>query len=366
MKPNLIVTNKTEKNLNIPWRTLIALGLWLYWAPVGIAQDSECIECHKETVQKEHVHGPTATSCIACHEANGEKHPQDGVAGFALFAEDAELCYSCHTESREEFDVRYKHKPIKDNQCLECHDVHSSDNAQFLVNNDTPSLCFTCHDDYQKNIETATTVHTASIEGEDSCLKCHNPHASKTRRLLVDVNRDLCLSCHNEIVEKGERKLANIEKLLNDNSHDHPALKKSCTSCHSPHYSERERLFKENYPLGNYAKGLEENYTLCFNCHDTDIINIEKTETATLFREGDRNLHYEHLNKDKGRSCMNCHDVHAANNTKLVATTIRFGRWDMPLNFLEKENGGTCATGCHKERSYNNGTSDTGDTSIEN
>ena len=104
--------------------------------------------------------------------------------------------------------------------------------------------------------------------------------------------------------------------------------------------------------MGSYAKGIEENFTLCFDCHDTDLLNVEKTTVGTEFRSGDRNLHFVHINKEKGRNCTTCHDIHAANNTKLIATTVKFGRWDMPLNYLENENGGTCATGCHKERSY--------------
>jgi len=352
MKP---LNNLHVKPTRPPLRIIYSLSLvclFLLSTEVQAQNDADksCIECHKEAVEKEHIHGPTATSCIACHETNGQKHPQEGVAGFSLFAEGSELCYSCHTDLEEEHGLRYKHKPLKNKECTSCHEVHSSDNQKFLLD-DTPKLCFSCHTEYEKHIETATTVHTASLEGE-SCLKCHNPHASKIRRLLVDVNRNLCLSCHNKIIKKDDRKLANIEKHLKDNSHNHPALKKSCTSCHSPHYSERKRLFKENYPLGNYAKAQEDNYTLCFNCHDTDIINAETTASGTGFREGERNLHFVHLNKKKGRTCMNCHDVHAANNTKLIATTVRFGRWDMPLNFLENDNGGTCATGCHKERSY--------------
>ena len=89
---------------------------------------------------------------------------------------------------------------------------------------------------------------------------------------------------------------------------------------------------------------------------NTDLLNLEKTTNMTEFRNGDQNLHYLHINKEKGRSCTNCHDVHAANNTKLIGTTVKFGRWDMPLNFVGTETGGTCATGCHKEQKYDRST----------
>jgi len=114
-------------------------------------------------------------------------------------------------------------------------------------------------------------------------------------------------------------------------------------------------MLKENFPIGSYAKGVEATFQLCFDCHDTDLLNVEKTTTGTMFRTGDQNLHYLHVNKEKGRNCTTCHDLHAANNAQLIATTVKFGRWDMPLNYIPTDDGGTCATGCHKEQSYKRG-----------
>jgi predicted CXXCH cytochrome family protein len=308
-------------------------------------------ECHQRTVKKDILHGPTATDCTSCHESNGKEHPLEDVEGFALFAEGAALCYSCHVEHQAEHDLKYVHKPVKNGECTECHEVHSS-NDQKLVFAQAPDLCFFCHSKLDDGRKKAKTVHTPSYEG-DACLQCHTPHASAQKRLLADVSRQLCLNCHNKIIKKEDGNLlANIEKHLTESTFEHRALRKRCTSCHDPHFSERELLLKENFPMGSYAKGIEENFTLCFECHDTDLLNVEKTTVGTEFRQGDRNLHFVHINKDKGRNCTTCHDIHAANNTKLIATTVKFGRWDMPLNYLPNDNGGTCATGCHKERSY--------------
>ena len=146
--------------------------------------------------------------------------------------------------------------------------------------------------------------------------------------------------------------LLNIEKHLAESTHEHRALNSKCTSCHNPHFSERERLLTENFTVGIYAEGLEDNFALCFQCHDTDLFNLETTATSTGFRQGDRNLHFVHVNKEKARNCTACHDIHGAKNTKLIAATVKFGRWDMPLNYIENDNGGTCAIGCQKERSY--------------
>ncbi|WP_242132129.1 cytochrome c3 family protein [Aestuariivivens marinum] len=334
--------------------TVLMCVFFIFAYNVIVAQQSSnesCLECHKRTVKKDILHGPTATDCTICHEPNGKEHPVEDVSAFNYFAEGADLCYSCHTEIKEQFGLKYVHKPAKNGECAECHEVHSSNDPK-LVFTQAPDLCFFCHSDFDDNRATAKSVHTASYTGE-ACLQCHSPHASKERRLLVGNNRELCLNCHNKILKKEDGTLlANIEKHLSESTHEHRALGRSCTGCHSPHLSEMERLLKENFTIGNYVEGIEDNFALCFQCHDTDLLNVETTTVGTEFREGDHNLHYLHVNKIKGRNCTNCHDVHGANNTKLIAATVKFGRWDMPLNFIENDNGGTCATGCHKEQSY--------------
>ena len=342
------------RNSLIVLKYLIGVFLLLFslLLPAQNGSSNSCTtNCHKRTVKKDILHGPTATDCTSCHEPNGKEHPVEDVSAFNYFAEGADLCYSCHTELKEEHSLKYVHKPTKNGECTVCHEVHSSNDPK-LVFTQTPDLCFFCHSDFDDGRATAKSVHTASFEGE-ACLQCHNPHASVEKKLLVDNSRQLCLNCHNKTIKKEDgNTIANIEKHLKESTHEHKALKSSCTGCHNPHLSKRELLIKENFTFGNYVEGIEDNFALCFQCHDTDLLNVETTTVGTEFRQGDRNLHFVHVNKVKGRNCINCHDIHGAKNTKLIAATVKFGRWDMPLNYIENEKGGTCATGCHKERSY--------------
>ena len=355
MKPPILTKTKTKTKTSA--KIKISLVFSLLFTLIFMAQESKneaCIECHKRTVNKDILHGPTATDCTSCHEANGQKHPQEDVAGFKLFAEGAALCYSCHTELEEAFGLKNVHKPVKNGECTECHEVHSSNDPKLLFTK-SPDLCFFCHSNFDKDREQAKTVHTASYEG-NSCIQCHTPHASAEKKLLAGKSKDLCLNCHNKKIEKTNGVvIANIGKKIDESSYLHKALNKRCTGCHNAHFSSRDLLLQNDFPVGPYAKGVEESFTLCFDCHDTDLLNVEKTTTGTMFREVDRNLHFVHVNKEKGRNCTTCHDVHAANNTKLIATTVKFGRWNMPLNYIESETGGTCATGCHKEQSYSRG-----------
>lgn len=75
----------------------------------------------------------------------------------------------------------------------------------------------------------------------------------------------------------------------------------------------------------------------------------------TNFRDGDLNLHYLHVNRDKkGRSCRTCHEIHGSDLPAHVATSVPFegSGWPLPIGFKKTPSGGSCAPGCHKPYGY--------------
>jgi hypothetical protein len=79
----------------------------------------------------------------------------------------------------------------------------------------------------------------------------------------------------------------------------------------------------------------------------------QKTSGLTNFRNGERNLHFVHVNKsDRGRNCRACHDAHASPNALHVRSSVPYGSWQMPINFQQTQSGGSCAPGCHKPFEY--------------
>lgn len=329
------------------------MGLFL--SPLSVlsqsgVQEKTCIDCHKRTVKKDILHGPVGADCTNCHKPNGQKHPLENVSGFSLIANGAKLCYTCHKSFQSTIKT-YKrvHPPVAKGECLECHEVHSSNDSN-LIFTKPPDLCYFCHSKIEKKVNKSKIVHLP-VKEEGGCIICHSPHASNQKKLLVSKNRTLCLSCHNKVIMKGDREITNIDKLLKESKVQHPALKKRCTACHRPHASNNKFLLKYPFPTGNYAKGTEETYELCLQCHDPDLLLAERTTTATEFRDGDRNLHFVHVNKEKGRACLNCHNVHGSKRDHLIPETVKFGSWDMPLKYIGRKNGGSCS-GCHKVRSY--------------
>jgi hypothetical protein len=100
------------------------------------------------------------------------------------------------------------------------------------------------------------------------------------------------------------------------------------------------------------------NYALCFECHNPDIAATERTTTLTRFRDGDRNMHFLHINRgDMGRTCRACHGVHAANKPHLIRDGVPYGSkgWVLKIRYVRTPTGGTCEKSCHQSYSYNNG-----------
>ena len=100
----------------------------------------------------------------------------------------------------------------------------------------------------------------------------------------------------------------------------------------------------------------ENDGSLCFQCHESTLVLEERTTTLTNFRDGDRNLHYLHVNSEKGRSCRACHEVHASNLPFHMRVSVPYGEsdWLLPINFAKTETGGTCTPGCHQTAAYAN------------
>jgi predicted CXXCH cytochrome family protein len=74
------------------------------------------------------------------------------------------------------------HGPYEAGACDTCHErANAKDPGKALkVTND---LCFDCHDDFK-----SSTVKLGKMKhpsGSTACTKCHNPHNSKKRKLLM-------------------------------------------------------------------------------------------------------------------------------------------------------------------------------------
>jgi len=204
-------------------------------------------------------------------------------------------------------------------------------------------------------VSTAGVGHEPVTTGKN-CANCHNPHGSDVPRILADTEIHLCLGCHDEPMDTPNGPIVDMKSWIDTNPEHHgPIRDGNCTGCHQPHGSENFRILQHTFPRRFYAPFSLDTYALCFECHEETLVLDARTTTLTGFRNGDVNLHYLHVNQQKGRTCRACHEIHAGTRPKRIKDFVPFGSWMYPVNFEKSETGGRCTPGCHVERAYDRG-----------
>lgn len=311
-------------------------------SPIKEGESCVSAECHNQLAKAKYVHAPAATgACLVCHTHIKEDPP------FGLVSAGVDLCWGCHKNQKLLVgQSKYLHKIVQDEGCISCHDSHSSNTTKFLLRKDELSLCVDCHrkktEKVMKQIESARVVHKPVAEGR--CAGCHAPHASNYKNHLREGPKDvpLCFSCHKK-----------MEQQTKDSVYKHgPIQEGMCTPCHEPHAGNVPKDLKYKFEKTFYNPFDLEVYSLCFKCHKESVVLDKRTEYLTNFRNGDRNLHFLHVNRQKGRTCLACHEVHVGSQVRHIRTLTPFGRWEIPVNFAQTPTGGKCSANCHIPKAY--------------
>ena len=182
-----------------------------------------CTACHTGTHAMDQAtlspHAVGGVSCLDCHTVHGKAEEH------LLKDTQAELCYSCHLETRGEFAKPYRH-PAGDGEFLQCSSCHlaTDDRMAALAMQGTNAVCLDCHAEFQGPFpfEHQATVDYGTEEG--GCIACHDPHGSYVPRLLRQPyeapHYQACTQCH-------------IVPLHNYNSqHGSDWAGVSCSECH--------------------------------------------------------------------------------------------------------------------------------------
>jgi predicted CXXCH cytochrome family protein len=147
------------------------------------------------------------------------------------------------------------HPKIGKEDCLTCHNPHSSDNAG-LLKDKQPDLCGACHTDIGEKIAKSKFTHGAIKD--HGCSACHDPHASDTAKFLADEPEKLCMSCHRWEETANPKNTTKHRILDTPDGMGHPLVGHpfrdvpdpsaggkplTCLSCHDPHVGpDRPRL----------------------------------------------------------------------------------------------------------------------------
>ncbi len=306
---------------------------------IGDEDESICLSCH-ELEEGKTIHAPyEGQECTYCHT------PHHSLRQGLLTAEVPDLCFDCHEDLGELTSLTSVHPPFEE-ECLSCHQPHVARFSSLLIKK-SPMLCLDCHEaDEETNPAHATH---GSFKESEPCLTCHTPHASEQEAVLRKETPDLCFECHH----KGRTNTPDMEMHLKRATVIHaPVEDEGCLGCHLLHDESYPHLLIAAFPATDYTESTPDSFALCFECHDASILEPNNLDTG--FRNGRTNLHALHISGDKGRSCTLCHDAHGAQSEHLIPRTVRFGKWDMPLNYKVLPNGGSCAPGCHEEKAYRN------------
>lgn len=223
--------------------------------------------------------------------------------------------------------------------CTHCHQkagkekTHPEAGAKSFTFNQ--EVCQECH----QTVVDYSYLHPPVAAGD--CLACHTFHSSTAALLTETPGPVICYNCHQPVTKEGDTEL-----------HGDVAEQK-CTSCHPAHGSFFNHLLAGPYSTDFFNDYNEKQYALCFQCHKIDLLLHANTSYNTNFRDGKKNLHYVHVNREtRGRSCKLCHVIHAGRQPRLMAEKVSFGDWEMPVNFISTVNGGQCTPGCHAPAAY--------------
>ena len=310
-----------------------------------------CYSCHTTYENNNFIHGPVAAgACTICHDPHESKNPK-----LLIVPTINELCTSCHIDKGDMLKSGENIHPPVAQSCINCHDPHSQKYKFQLKGDRKKDLCLGCHTDKKERVTNSKNKHGA-IEMGEQCLGCHNPHSSPNIKLLrAEDSKTICLTCHSASLKRDEdgKMLMNMGEHIANNPDIHgPIMWGDCAACHNPHGSNNLRMLKKPFPAKSSQKFTPDGY-ICFECHDPKKMTEKYTTEATEFRNGKKNTHYIHVNA-KRISCKVCHDYHASKDMPHhLRTKTKFGAAKFSLRYIEGADGGSCNPICHTRRYYN-------------
>jgi DmsE family decaheme c-type cytochrome len=257
---------------------------------------AECQACHAEAVFTNFQHSQhakkIATSCAGCHGdvATHARMKMEGAEGIGpIFSfrrvgprERTERCLGCHDRARQANFTGGTHDR-RNVDCTSCHSVHffKSQRSQLRTARATET-CYGCHP--QVRAQGMRQSHHPVREGKMDCGSCHDPHSSATRGMLKAASiNDLCYTCHAD--KRGPFLW------------EHAPVRENCTTCHTPHGSNHERLLVAKQPW------------LCQRCH------MATRHPGTLYHGPNVVAGANPSNRLIEHGCRNCHtQIHGTNH----------------------------------------------------
>jgi DmsE family decaheme c-type cytochrome len=241
---------------------------------------------------------PEQTGCESCHGPAQEHvaaHGGKATIGHAFSTmqpkQILDTCLTCHAKDLQKSNIQRSEHTLNDVVCTNCHSIHHSPSAKFLLAKTRSETCFACHASQRAQFE-MPSKHRVN-EGFMDCWDCHNPHGTftatwrrGTRPPMVEqtaFNDEACLKCHSD--RRGPFVYEHA-----------PTVIEGCETCHYPHGSTNGRLLRR--PVV---------FTLCLECHNGG-------GTGTRNAGVDIQTSQHNLLDPKYQRCTTCHvRIHGSN-----------------------------------------------------
>jgi predicted CXXCH cytochrome family protein len=208
---------------------------------------------------------------------------------------DCSSCHDAHGSNKAGILFDNVHQPVANRVCTQCHEASSSPNA-LKTKKEGFELCRGCHSKMVGEAFSKNRIHWPVID-KVGCLNCHEPHASKQKKLLMGDNKSLCGKCHTDTMD-WQSKLAEKEKKENAAAKGkvvkgvlthNPIQEGNCEACHSSHASDNTYLMTNPSFIES-----------CGTCHDW----MKHTSHPMGPKVVDTR------NKNITMDCMSCHRTH--------------------------------------------------------
>lgn len=240
-----------------------------------------CKTCHEDLYKQNFENTPHFKTtlagghgCESCHGPGSEHIDAGGdvtkIVNFKTLSrkEVNARCLSCHADSHEQRHFSASAHANNDVGCLDCHSPHHAKQAENLLVEKQPQLCYGCHTAAKADF--LKPFHHRVNEGLVRCADCHNVHGTTTlRQVKVMANGDAaCVRCHAD--KRGPFVYEHV-----------PVKTEGCSSCHMPHGSTNARLLRvsqvnlqclqcHTFPAlgpGGPAHNQAAKYQACTMCH---------------------------------------------------------------------------------------------------
>jgi DmsE family decaheme c-type cytochrome len=188
-------------------------------------QAAVCLSCHAGGARQHwvgSVHQNRGLSCTDCHNPMARLSPEGVLARSSV----TEVCATCHQDILAKFNRR-SHMPLPEGQitCDDCHNPHGTITKPLLKTDTVNETCFTCHAEKRGPF----LFEHAPVRA--NCLNCHDVHGSNQQALLVAPVPMLCQQCHTMTLHPND--LQTPAGLATGPHPDERIIGRGCLTCHS-------------------------------------------------------------------------------------------------------------------------------------